>query len=338
MDFSFMDEVLGLDEEEEDDDDEVPWELPDGRLVCGPHGLVVCGKCCMDFSFMDEVLGLDEEEEDDDDEVPWELPDGRLVCRPHRLVVCEKCSMDFSFMNKEEDDDSEDEIDLELRVGTGQAFPVKFVPTSSRSPDELFSGRKHEKQVQGRYILRYTLPYDDGTVLIRTDGCCLENGQADPRAAWGFWHGARADASETHLTGKYRLEKKGPWGHDAPQTSNRAELRAVIAALRCHFWPSKGFHTVVIATDSEYVVEGSTAWVKKWVKNGWKTSSKEPVKNKDLWEVLLGEVEKYDERGVAIEFWRIPREWNTVADAAAKEAAAEDYVPGMWTECCIANF
>lgn len=50
------------------DDEEGPCELPDGRVVCGPHGLVVCGKCCSDYSYMDDS------EEDEEDEYP-EPPD-----------------------------------------------------------------------------------------------------------------------------------------------------------------------------------------------------------------------------------------------------------------------
>lgn len=130
-----------------------------------------------------------------------------------------------------------------------------------------------------------------------------------------------------------RLEKKGPFGDVSPQTSNRAELRAVIAALRFRFWPGEGCRRFVIATDSEYVVEGATNWVKTWVENGWKTiggygqRAGEDVKNRDLWEVLLGEVERYKTGhryygGMDIQFWKIPREWNAIADARAKKAAA----------------
>jgi len=80
------------------------------------------------------------------------------------------------------------------------------------------------------------------------------------------------------------------------------------------------------------VVEGSTKWAKRWVENGWTTRGGDNVKNRDLWEALLGEVEKYKDKGMAVEFWRIPREWNTVADAAAKDAAAEVDAPEEWTQ------
>jgi ribonuclease HI len=138
--------------------------------------------------------------------------------------------------------------------------------------------------------------------------------------------------SGNRLVAEGRLEKKGPFGEDSAQTSNRAELRAVIAALRFRFWPGEGFHTCVIATDSEYAVEGSTKWAKAWVENSWTTRTGAAVKNRDLWEVLLGEIERYKDQGMAVQFWRIPREWNSVADAAARGAAAEENAPDRWTE------
>lgn len=126
------------------------------------------------------------------------------------------------------------------------------------------------------------------------------------------------------------MEKKGPFGDDSLQTSNRAELRAVIAALRFRHWPGEGFHTLVFATDSEYVVEGATKWAKNWVENGWVKRDGAAVKNQDLWEALLGEIEKFSDHGMNVEFWRIPREWNTVADAAAKDAAEQGEGPDQW--------
>lgn len=159
-------------------------------------------------------------------------------------------------------------------------------------------------------------------LLLFTDGACLNNGQANPKAGWAFVHHAGPGGpNDLGCTGEGRLEAKGPFGDDGIQSSNRAELRAVIAALRFRHWAGEHFHTCVIATDSEYVVEGSTVWAKKWVKNGWKTNSSAPVKNSDMWQMLLGEVERWKDYGMDIQFWRIPREWNVAADTAAKKAA-----------------
>jgi ribonuclease HI len=168
----------------------------------------------------------------------------------------------------------------------------------------------------------------------------LNNGQPDPRAGWAFSHGL--DPSGKLLIASGRLEKKGPFGDDGLQTSNRAELRAIIAVLRFRYWPGEGATRLVIATDSEYAVEGSTKWAKKWVKDGWKKSIYgagdrggrrwEDVKNRDLWEALLGEIERYKEHGMVVQFWRIPRDWNHLVDAAAKEAAQAEDAPSKWTE------
>jgi len=134
-----------------------------------------------------------------------------------------------------------------------------------------------------------------------------------------------------------RLENAGPFGDPGIQSSNRAELRAVIAALRFRNWAGEGFSTVVIATDSEYVTTGSTQWAKTWLQNSWRTANKAEVKNKDLWEMLLGEVERHHGRGLSIQFWRISRAWNTVADEAAKKAATEDAIE-QWADMFGTSF
>ncbi|KAK1832049.1 ribonuclease H-like domain-containing protein [Podospora conica] len=277
-----------------------------------------------------------------DDIGPCELPDGRLVCAPHGLVICGRCTVDYSFMEANDPEEDEriramsafDSFNA-LKRGTGRVFPTIFVPPSTTiKPTELFSGTMRHMAVS-----RYTLPHDTRTGLIHTDGACLDNGHENPRAGWGFWHGYNT-ASRELLTAEARVEKKGPFGDEITQsqTSNRAELRAVIAALRFRYWPGEGFHKLVIATDSEYVVEGCTNWSKTWVRKGWVKTSGSPVKNKDLWEALLGEIERFDAAGMSIQFWRIPREWNTIADAAAKEAATTDEAPEQWTEMMGMNF
>lgn len=268
----------------------------------------------------------------DDDEGPAELPNGRLVCGRHGLVVCAKCTVDYSFM--EEDDDGDDNArDLDkngTRRDTGQVFATKFVPPSADAvPTEVFSGRKRH-----RTTTRYTLPNDPGTCVIHTDGACLDNGQLNPRAGWSFWHGEN-NAGKAIVSG--RLEMKGPSGDEGAQTSNRAELRAVIAALRFRDWPGEGLHTCVFATDSEYVVEGCTSWARRWIRDGWRTRARKPVANKDLWMALLDEIRKKHDDGMAVQFWGIPRDLNTTADAAARAAAGLEEAPGEWLDITGSN-
>ena len=71
-------------------------------------------------------------------------------------------------------------------------------------------------------------------------------------------------------------------GFDINTTNNKMELTAVIEGLKTLQNKSE----VTIVTDSQYVKNGINQWIHKWKKNGWKTASKKPVKNKDLWKQL----------------------------------------------------
>jgi ribonuclease HI len=70
-------------------------------------------------------------------------------------------------------------------------------------------------------------------------------------------------------------------GEEKNTTNNRMELNAVIKAL------SRVKGSVTLHTDSSYVLNGATKWVKNWEKNGWETKQKESVLNKDLWVKFL---------------------------------------------------
>ena len=72
-------------------------------------------------------------------------------------------------------------------------------------------------------------------------------------------------------------------GRELETTNNRMELTAVISAIE----NSKNETDIEIFTDSAYVLNGATRWVKGWVKNNWKTSTKDDVLNKDLWEKMI---------------------------------------------------
>jgi ribonuclease HI len=72
------------------------------------------------------------------------------------------------------------------------------------------------------------------------------------------------------------------FGGDPHTTNNRMELTAVIEALSALKRPSE----VDLYTDSQYVQKGITEWLRSWKARGWKTASKEPVKNADLWRKL----------------------------------------------------
>ena len=79
-------------------------------------------------------------------------------------------------------------------------------------------------------------------------------------------------------------------GGENETTNNRMELTATIKALQ-HF---KSSEELTLVTDSKYVKDGIQSWMANWKKNGWKTASKKPVKNKELWLELDSEIAKHN--------------------------------------------
>lgn len=103
-------------------------------------------------------------------------------------------------------------------------------------------------------------------VIIHTDGGCLGN------PGVGGWGAVLESCGQ----------RKEISGGEPATTNNRMELRAAIEALSSLKKPC----AVEMHTDSQYVRNGITKWLFGWKKNGWKTASKEPVKNSDLWRAL----------------------------------------------------
>ncbi len=104
-----------------------------------------------------------------------------------------------------------------------------------------------------------------------TDGAC--SGNPGP-GGWGALLIAR-DGSKV-------VKERELKGGEKDTTNNRMELLAAINALEALERPS----TLTVITDSAYVKGGITGWMFGWKKNGWKTSTKKPVKNVDLWQRL----------------------------------------------------
>jgi ribonuclease HI len=112
------------------------------------------------------------------------------------------------------------------------------------------------------------------TVEMWTDGACKGN------PGLGGW-GALLRSGE---------HEKELFGGEKVTTNNRMELTAVVEGLRA----LKKQTTVTIHVDSSYVMNGMKTWIVGWKRNGWKTASKQPVKNVDLWQALDAEVAKHD--------------------------------------------
>ena len=111
-------------------------------------------------------------------------------------------------------------------------------------------------------------------VSIYTDGAC--SGNPGP-GGWGVlmrWNGHQRELC----------------GGEAETTNNRMELMAAIEALTALKRPC----TVDLYTDSVYVRSGITEWLANWIRNGWRTAAKKPVKNADLWQALDAARQRHD--------------------------------------------
>ncbi|MEO7744075.1 MAG: ribonuclease HI [Usitatibacter sp.] len=113
---------------------------------------------------------------------------------------------------------------------------------------------------------------------IYTDGAC--KGNPGP-GGWGAI--LECDGTEREL-----------FGGERGTTNNRMEMMAVIEALTALKRPS----SVVLHTDSTYVMKGITEWIGGWKSRGWRTAAREPVKNVDLWKRLDELVLAHDIRWV----------------------------------------
>jgi len=110
---------------------------------------------------------------------------------------------------------------------------------------------------------------------IYTDGACL--GNPGP-GGWAFII-------------KYRTGKTKEFsGSEKYTTNNKMELTAAIKAVQ--YFKKKII--INIYTDSKYLKDGITIWIKKWKLNGWKTSNKKNVKNSGLWKLLEKKIQDHE--------------------------------------------
>lgn len=107
------------------------------------------------------------------------------------------------------------------------------------------------------------------TYYVYTDGACSGN---PGKGGWGV---------VLVMPDGTREERSGAYEHT---TNNRMELRGVIEGLRM----TPESVPIVVTTDSQYVVHAfSKGWITAWRNKGWRTASKKPVANRDLWEELV---------------------------------------------------
>ncbi len=145
------------------------------------------------------------------------------------------------------------------------------------------------------------------TITIYCDGACSGNQFENNIGGWG-------------AILQSGIHKKEICGGERNTTNQRMELTACIKALESI---KKNDVAIEIYSDSAYLINCMhQQWYKKWKKNGWKNSKKEPVENKDLWEKLLSLVEQFE-----ITFHKVEGhsgvELNETADALARKGMKE---------------
>jgi len=139
-------------------------------------------------------------------------------------------------------------------------------------------------------------------VNIYTDGAC--SGNPGP----GGWGALLI----------YKSMEKAIFGGEPETTNNRMELMAAIQALEA----LKRSSIVRIHTDSMYVKDGITKWIRNWKVNGWKNAAKKPVKNADLWQRLDQALIRHDVSWHWVK-GHAGHEQNERADALARAGMAE---------------
>ncbi|KAJ6016177.1 hypothetical protein N7540_010768 [Penicillium herquei] len=282
-------------------------KLPNGRLVCKSHLLVVCPDCDVDLRSANENddINMDELEDgrakfyDGDDKPPYpgaEFEENVQILQPvdeteedSRVIIVRPGP---PFVKK-------------LRLGYGKVVPGIYVPRGiATQPALLFP----DQIVPGKYVHRFINRDDPTQFLIYT------RGRWDTRSKTGC---AFAFRSPTRAVGKsgyvsFPIEIEGPMGNRDHPDATRAELRAMIAALRFRDWTEDGFKTMILATDCNTVGNAITTCVPGWMSRNWKTLSKRPVPHLDLWQCFLGEVERYHEAGLAVKIWHVPSVATTI--------------------------
>ena len=105
------------------------------------------------------------------------------------------------------------------------------------------------------------------------------------------------------------------FGSEKNTTNNQMELLAPIKAIQ----KFKKKSEISIFTDSTYVRDGITIWIKRWEKNEWKTASKKPVKNKELWKKLKNLSSKHSIKWIWVK-GHAQNKYNNLVDELAQEA------------------
>ena len=146
------------------------------------------------------------------------------------------------------------------------------------------------------------------TWTLVTDGACSGNGTDESRGGWAAIL-TGPDGAETVLT-----------GGEYPTTNNRMELMAALEGLRA----TPEGSDVELVTDSSYLANAiAKGWLDGWQRKGWRTASKQPVANRDLWERMIQELARHGRVRPTLVRGHAGHPVNERADRLAVEAALD---------------
>jgi ribonuclease HI len=146
------------------------------------------------------------------------------------------------------------------------------------------------------------------TYTLVTDGACSGNGTEAARGGWAAILTA-PDGAEEVLT-----------GGEFPTTNNRMELTAALEGLRA----APEGSDVELVTDSSYIANAiSKGWLDGWRRKGWRTTSRQPVANRDLWERMIAELARHRRVVPVLVRGHAGHAANERADRLAQEAALD---------------
>lgn len=144
------------------------------------------------------------------------------------------------------------------------------------------------------------------TFTLVTDGACSGNGTDDARGGWAAIL-IGPDGAETVLT-----------GGEFPTTNNRMELMAALEGLQA----APEGSDVELVTDSSYLANAiGKGWLDGWKRKGWRTASRQPVANRDLWERMIAELARHRQVRPVLVPGHAGHPQNERADKLAQDAA-----------------
>ena len=199
-----------------------------------------------------------------------------------------------------------------ITVDAGVAAPRRSARLANKSGNDRALRREElKRRLAGTHAHKWPPPTDvaHGELHVYTDGSA-SGAAGDRKAGCGVWF---ADGSKFNIS-------TSPGGR---QTSNRAELTAVILALRkAKRWPTL-YKRLTIHSDSRHCVDGTNKWLQMWKVDGW-TRNGQPLRNLDLWKLLSRVLDEYQESGIEVALLHVPTHvgvyGNEKADRLAKAA------------------